>query len=73
MGTELNKGTTSKKTPMAHLDPRANLYFFRKQAHVKAKIGVEIACLTQAYNHIPGHKVLTRKKSISGALIKYRE
>jgi len=72
---ELYKGKKgSSNKPPVHQNPTANVYFFLKGPHAKGlKIGTSFDCLTQAYNHIPGHDTLNQKNKVSQALVSYRQ
>ena len=52
--------------PLYHIDPRANLFFFKKaDFHYRHQLGKHFGCFGQSYNHIPGHGVLGRKDLFS--------
>jgi len=56
-----------------NISMRANGFFINDMAHNFQQIGKSFACLTQNYNHIPGHGNINRKDKAAEALIKYNQ
>jgi len=58
--------------PLFDLPFNATTYFFKRvNVHHYYGVGQQIACLSQMYNHIPGHGVLTRKDLVVDSLKEY--
>ena len=51
----------------------AQVFFIYPETYNKRHIGKQFACLSQAFNHIPGHDSLYQKSAISQNLVKYGE
>jgi len=56
-----------------NISMRANGFFINDMAHNFQQIGKSYACLTQNYNHIPGHGNINRKDKAAEALIGYNQ
>jgi len=51
----------------------ANIFFTFHLFHNLKQVGKQFSCLTQAYNHIPGHDKIIRKDMVGQALVEYNE
>ncbi len=53
------------------IKPNVNAFFINGPMHVYQQIGKSFSCLTQIYNHIPGHGTLNRKDMVAKSIVDY--
>jgi len=79
IGNDLQKNVSVAQPPSKrnnftfNISMRANGFFINDMAHNFQQIGKSYACLTQNYNHIPGHGNINRKDKAAEALISYNQ
>lgn len=56
-----------------NIKPNVNYLFMNGAMHIYQHIGKTFACLSQEYNHIPGHGGLNRKDMVAESIVRYAE
>ena len=56
-----------------NIKPNVNSFFINGPMHIYQHIGKSFACLSQIYNHIPGHGGLNRKDMVAESIVNYAD
>jgi len=71
-GVKMSMRRSWYKKPLFNFPLNATMYFFKRvMVHHYYQPNQQIMCQSQAYNHIPGHGVLTRKDLVVDSIKEY--
>jgi len=66
-------GANTKPSTKFNVDLDTNIFFTYNLFYFWRQVGKQLSCLSQAYNHIPGHDYMHRKDYVADSLFKYAQ